>query len=107
MRAPDNRLQRTVRCAAVPEPERYADAECLIMKTTFKKDKQIAEIAAAYALDAVDIAKSNFDLTLDWSEESVEGVEALLTVLHEQMGGSQAGRGNDLDVREGVWQLRR
>jgi hypothetical protein len=47
-----------------------------------KKDHSIQLIAEAYALDAVDIAKQNFNIDLDWTEESIKTVETILDKLH-------------------------
>ena len=53
--------------------------------SSFKPDPKIAQIAEAYSLDAIDIAKRNFGVTLDWSEESIAEVEVLLGTLHDQI----------------------
>lgn len=45
-------------------------------------DTDAAQIAEAYAQDAVDHAKTAFDVELDYSPESVERVESMLTELH-------------------------
>ena len=55
------------------------------MNETFRPDDTIAEIAAAYSLDCIDIARSNFDTALDGSDASVELVEQMLGRLHEQL----------------------
>jgi hypothetical protein len=55
----------------------------------FQPDPQVAEIAAAYALDAVDLAARNFSVTLDWSEFSVRQVEQMLGQLHDEMASAQ------------------
>lgn len=51
----------------------------------FEPDPKIERIAEAYALDAVDLARENFGISLDWSDSSVEQVESMLKCLHEQM----------------------
>lgn len=56
------------------------------MDAEFKSDPNVAKVAEAYALDAVDIAARNFGVTLDWTEDSIESVEAMLGQLHAQMG---------------------
>jgi hypothetical protein len=45
----------------------------------------VADMTAAYALDAVDHAKAAANVDLDFSEESVGGVEAVLTQLHNAL----------------------
>src|SRR5262245_41270518 len=55
----------------------------------FQPDPQVAEIAEAYALDAVDLAARNFGVTLDWSEASVRQVEQMLGRLHDEMVSAQ------------------
>ncbi len=56
---------------------------------TFRPDSQIAEIAAAYSLDAVDIAAQNFGISLDWSDASIRKIEEMLGRLHDDMGKSR------------------
>lgn len=58
------------------------------MAESFKPDPKIAEIAAAYSLDAADIAASNFGMQLDWSDSSVRRVEEMLGRLHDEMAQS-------------------
>jgi hypothetical protein len=55
----------------------------------FYPDPQVAEVAGAYALDAVDLAARNFGVTLDWSESSVRQVEHMLGRLHDEMASAQ------------------
>jgi len=55
------------------------------MRPTFEANATVAEMATAYALDAVDLAQRNFGTTLDGSEASVAKVEELLGTLHESM----------------------
>ena len=52
---------------------------------SFQNDLKVAEIAAAYSLDAVDLAARNFGITLDWSESSIPKVERMLGQLHDEM----------------------
>jgi hypothetical protein len=59
------------------------------VKNGFKNDPDIAKIAEAYALDAVDIAQHNFNVSLDWTESSVKRVEAMLSYLHDQMAAAK------------------
>jgi hypothetical protein len=55
------------------------------MPEPFVSDDKIRQIAEAYALDAVDMARDGFHITLDWSDESVRHVEKMLATLHDQM----------------------
>jgi hypothetical protein len=59
------------------------------MATEFQADPQIAEIADAYALDALDIAAKNFSVTLDWTDDSVRLVEQMLGRLHDEMAAAR------------------
>jgi hypothetical protein len=52
---------------------------------TFLHDPRVARIAEAYALDAVDFAANTFNIKLDWSDASIERVEAILTKLSESL----------------------
>jgi hypothetical protein len=54
----------------------------------FQNDPDIARIAEAYALDAIDLAQQNFKVKLDWTEHSIKGVEAMPSHLHEQMAAA-------------------
>jgi hypothetical protein len=54
----------------------------------FKADDEIRQIAEAYSLDAVDHAKG-VGIKLDWTEPSVEKVEKILGILHEQMSNAK------------------
>lgn len=58
-------------------------------ETSFQPNADVTKIAEAYALDAVDIAAKNFDITLDWSENSIERVEQMLAQLHAEMARTQ------------------
>ncbi|HYN15999.1 MAG TPA: hypothetical protein VES66_09475 [Terriglobales bacterium] len=51
----------------------------------FEPDSRIEQIAEAYALDAVDLARERFHIALDWSDASVQDVESILKRLHEQI----------------------
>ena len=51
---------------------------------TFSADEKIQQVAEAYSLDAVDVAKSNFKLILDWSDSSVAKIESILDMLHAE-----------------------
>ena len=52
---------------------------------TFRSDDNIAAIAAAYCLDCLDVAKANFNTSLDGSEASIALVEQMLGQLHDQL----------------------
>jgi hypothetical protein len=45
---------------------------------SFVADANVQKIAEAYALDAVDLAKSQFSISLDWSDASIENVKKAL-----------------------------
>lgn len=49
----------------------------------FEAQERIQTLAEAYALDAVDFAKQHFSIDLDWSDNSVEHIESILEVLHQ------------------------
>jgi hypothetical protein len=49
----------------------------------FRADGYISEVAAAYALEAVDLSTSQFCLALDFTEESVASLEQALCRLHD------------------------
>jgi len=49
---------------------------------SFVADTNIQKIAEAYALDTVDLAKSQFGVQLDWSDASIENVEKALVKMH-------------------------
>jgi hypothetical protein len=55
------------------------------MPVVFRPDTHIAEVAAAYALEAVELSTSSFGLTLDLSESSIASLERLLGKLHESL----------------------
>jgi hypothetical protein len=59
------------------------------MPANFQPDMRVTEIAEAYSLDAIDLAASNFGVTLDWSEASVRKVEEMLGRLHDEMANAQ------------------
>lgn len=49
----------------------------------FQQNPKIQEAATAYSLDCVDWVKSTFNVELDWSDSSVERIEALLNNLSQ------------------------
>lgn len=51
----------------------------------FNIDKNIDSIVEAFALDAIEVASNNFEINLDWTEESVENVENILDVMHKSL----------------------
>jgi len=56
-----------------------------IPNANFTIDPKVEEIAAAYTLDAIDLARDNFGITLDGTEESIKDVEKILDIMHKQM----------------------
>lgn len=52
------------------------------MSQTFVADPNIQKIAEAYSLDAVDMAKGQLGINLDWSDASIENVEKALAKMH-------------------------
>ena len=52
---------------------------------TFRRDDNLAAVAAAYCLDCLDVAKANFNTELDGSEASIALVEQMLAQLHDQL----------------------
>lgn len=54
------------------------------MSESFRQDDKIRQIAEAYSRDAVDWARNNH-VKLDFSEKSIEAVEAMLRTLHDQL----------------------
>jgi len=51
----------------------------------FVADEKVQKIAEGYALDAVDFARDNFGLRLDWSDGSVQHIETILTRFHNEI----------------------
>lgn len=51
-------------------------------KPTFTPDANVQKVAEAYAQDAVDMAKNQFGITLDWSDASIPTVEKALALMH-------------------------
>jgi len=56
---------------------------------SFIADAKIAKIARAYSEDAVDFAQNSFGITLDFSDASVEQIEAILDRLHRELPTAQ------------------
>jgi hypothetical protein len=52
------------------------------IKPSFTPDVNVQKVADAYAQDAVDMAKKQFNITLDWSDASIANVEKILTMMH-------------------------
>jgi hypothetical protein len=48
----------------------------------FTPDTNIQKMAEAYSLDAIGYAKRKFNLTLDWSDDSIKNVEKALSLMH-------------------------
>ena len=58
------------------------------MPEAFTEDPKVQQVTEAYARDAVDFARNQFKLSLDWSDASIAHIETMLTVLHEQMAAA-------------------
>ena len=52
--------------------------------SNFEADQEIQKIAEAYALDMIDYAKQTYGIDLDWSDDSVQQVERIAALLHEE-----------------------
>lgn len=55
------------------------------VNASFEPQPEIEELAKAYSLDAVDFAAQNFEIRLDFSEDSIRLVEQILGNLHDTM----------------------
>lgn len=53
------------------------------MSQAFTEDNGVQQVAEAYAADAISFAKGVFNIELDWSDESIETIEEILDVLHQ------------------------
>ena len=51
----------------------------------FSEDARYQAMAEAYALDAIDYARDNMRLTLDWSDRSIEVLKSVLDVFHREL----------------------
>jgi hypothetical protein len=51
-------------------------------KQSFTPDANVQKVAEAYALDAIDFAKKQFNISLDWSDPGVAKVEQALAMMH-------------------------
>ena len=51
-------------------------------KPSFTPDANVQKVAGAYAQDAVDMAKKQFNISLDWSDASIANVEKALAMMH-------------------------
>jgi hypothetical protein len=54
------------------------------MSTSFTPDPELSDLAESLAVDALEIAKTDFDATLDWSEASLQTLESILADLHDE-----------------------
>ena len=52
--------------------------------SNFDADPKVQQVAEAYALDMVDYAKDTHGIELDWSNDSVQEIERIAAVLHEE-----------------------
>jgi hypothetical protein len=50
----------------------------------FVPDSKIQQVAEAHAVYAVDVARDQCGVTLDWSDESMRSVESILQRFHEE-----------------------
>lgn len=59
-------------------------SETALSETTqsFTPDANVQKMAQAYAQDAVDFAKRQFAISLDWSDSSISNVESALAEMH-------------------------
>jgi hypothetical protein len=48
----------------------------------FEPDNKIQQVAEAYAEDAIELAGKQYGLKLDWTDESVKHIEAILASLY-------------------------
>jgi len=55
----------------------------------FEADVEIQQIAEAYALDMIDYAKHSHGVDLDWSDDSVQQVERIAALLHDDYEKTQ------------------
>ena len=55
----------------------------------FVVDDRYRQIAEGYALDAIDTARGNFGVELDWSDNSVSRVEEMLGIMHQQLASAR------------------
>ena len=55
------------------------------MSLIFEVDPRIDAMYEALSLDCVNLARSNFGMELDVSEESIRQIEAMAAMLHDQM----------------------
>jgi hypothetical protein len=55
----------------------------------FTKDPRYQAIAEAYALDAVDTARTHFKIELDWSDQSIKRLESILDRYSRDMAKAQ------------------
>jgi hypothetical protein len=78
--------------ASSPPVLRKTVEKSLQMTDNFSGDPKIQQIAEAYALDAVDFAKNNFKINLDWSDGSVAHIETILGIFHDQITTSKPSK---------------
>ncbi|MGL4421122.1 MAG: hypothetical protein ACRCZF_10690 [Gemmataceae bacterium] len=69
-----------------------------LAEISFQADTQVAEVAVTYWLQAIEVALSSFDITLDGTEASVEKVEWILRELHESKARTRP-------TEQTVWQF--
>jgi hypothetical protein len=57
--------------------------------SNFEADAEIQKIAEAYALDMIDYAKQTHGVDPDWSDDSVQQVERIAALLHDDYEKTQ------------------
>ena len=55
----------------------------------FTPDEKIQKIAEAYALDACDLLRNRFWMTLDWSDASIQQIESVMDRFHREAAGAK------------------
>ncbi len=56
------------------------------------KSKNVEKEAKAYSLDAIDFAKNQFDLILDWSNDSIIHIKEMLTAFHNSLSQAEPSK---------------
>ena len=59
------------------------------MSTTFTPDPELSDLAESMAVDALEVAQAEFEVTLDWSEQSLETLEAMLAGLYDEFAAEK------------------
>lgn len=64
-------------------------------RRAFSVDSRIQGMAEAYSLDAIDHARSNFGIVLDWSDRSIANVEKILAQMSQDYVSSSPKPSDD------------